>query len=681
MNMKHWHMERDADDLAWCHLNRQDSSTNTLSAAVLEELDGILEQLEQQIPRGVIILSDKANGFIAGADIVEFTTLQNLEEADALVFRGQRILDRLQALTCPTLALIHGFCLGGGLELALACRYRIAEDDSATKLGLPEVKLGIHPGFGGTVRLPGLVGATAAMDMMLSGRTLSARAAKKIGLVDHAIPRRHFSQAAREVLLQPPPRKNPGWILRLSNHRLVRPWLARILRRKVAAKANPEHYPAPFAIIDLWEKYYDRPLKMLAEERHSEARLALTDTARNLVRVYFLQEDLKKSGDKSLITPRHVHVVGGGVMGGDIAAWCALQGFTVTIQDRKHETLAKAVQRANTLYTRKLKQPRLVQAALDRLVPDIKGLGIGQADVIIEAIFEDVQAKQDLFRTLETQAKTEALLASNTSSIPLEVIGEALSDPGRLVGLHFFNPVAMMQLVEVVRGKHTHDQVMQRATAFTRHINKLPVPVTSSPGFLVNRILMPYLVEAVIMESEGIAAATIDASALAFGMPMGPIALADTVGLDICLHVAENLAQAYDLEVPERLRQLVQAGKLGQKSGTGFYHYRKGHKIGGKGGKVLTEVSDRMIMRFVNEAVACLREQVVDGDGMLDAGIIFGTGFAPFRGGPLQYIRHSGRDSLLQRMLDLEQKYGPRFKPDPGWRTLPELEASQDEHR
>lgn len=675
MEKKHWRVERDQDDLVWCHLDKQDNNTNTLSADVLNELDDILAELEQQIPKGVVFLSGKKNGFIAGADISEFTVLENLEQADALVHRGQKVLDRLQDLNCPSLALIHGFCLGGGLELALACRYRIAEEDPGTKLGLPEVKLGIHPGFGGTVRLPRLIGAFSAMDMMLSGRTLSARAAKKIGLVDYAVPSRHFLPAARQVLLNPPRPKKLPLGKRLSNHKLVRPWLARVMRKKVAAKANRKHYPAPYAIIDLWEKHYDRPAKMMREERNSEARLAISDTAKNLVRVYYLQEDLKKTGDKSLFTPQHIHVVGGGVMGGDIAAWCALQGFTVTIQDRQHETLAQVIKRANKLFSRKLKQPRLVQAALDRLVPDKRGLGISQADVIIEAIFEDVKAKQTLFKELEAQAKPNALLATNTSSIPLEIIGEALSDPGRLVGIHFFNPVALMQLVEIVHGQDTREEIVQQATAFTRHINKLPLPVTSTPGFLVNRILMPYLVEAVVMESEGINAATIDASALDFGMPMGPIELADTVGLDICLHVAQNLSLAYNLEVPQRLQQLVDKGKLGQKSGAGFYQYKKGKiRKSNKSAAVNKEVTDRLILRLINEAVACQRENVVRSENLLDAGIIFGTGFAPFRGGPLQYLRTSGGEKLLQQMQALEEKHGQRFKTDAGWPSPSETE-------
>ena len=669
-NLQHWRTEKDQDGILWCHLDQKNTSTNTVSSAVLDELETILKSLDDNLPKGVVILSGKSHGFIAGADVKEFTKIDTQDEALQLIQRGQRVYDRLEQLSCPTVALINGFCLGGGLELALACDYRIADDDPKIKLGLPEVKLGIHPGFGGTVRLPRLIGAPNAMDMMLTGRALSSRAAKKIGLVDYAVPTRHLFMAARETVLKPPKKKKLSLLLRLSNHRLVRPWLAKYLRKQVAQKAAQKHYPAPYAIIDLWERYFDQPGKMLTEERNSDARLVTNDTARNLVRVFFLQEQLKTVGDKNLIQPRHVHVVGGGVMGGDIAAWCALQGLTVTIQDRSEETLARVYQRAYKLYQKKLKVPRLIQAALDRLVPDIDGLGIPQADVIIEAIFEDIKAKQELFKDLEAKAKPDALLATNTSSIPLETIGEALQNPSRLVGLHFFNPVAMMQLVEIVQGKNTDAQVAAKAMAFTRHIDKLPVPVTSTPGFLVNRILMPYLLEAVIMESEGISAATIDASALDFGMPMGPIELADTVGLDICLHVAENLAQAYAVEVPQRLKKLVADGKLGQKSGSGFYQYKNGKKVKTSGGSINQEAIDRMVLRFANEAVACHREKVVTGIEMLDAGIIFGTGFAPFRGGPMNYIQSQGAGKLQNRMQELMGKYGARFNPDAGWQDL-----------
>jgi 3-hydroxyacyl-CoA dehydrogenase/enoyl-CoA hydratase/3-hydroxybutyryl-CoA epimerase len=667
---KHWRLETDPDNMAWLSADKADASANTLNHEVVVELDAILSELELARPQGLVIRSAKPGGFIVGADIHEFTHIETEAQARELIRRGQGVINRIEGLRFPTVALIHGFCLGGGLELALGCRYRVAADDPATRLGLPEVRLGIHPGFGGAARLPRLVGAPAAMDMMLSGRSLSARAAKKLGLVDHAVPARHLEEAARFLITNAPPRQRAGGWRGLTNHGLLRPLLGSVLRRQVAAKARPEHYPAPYALIDLWVRHGANQQAMLRGEETSVARLVTGDTARNLIRVFFLQERLKSLGDKQLFTPRRVHVVGAGVMGGDIAAWCALRGMQVTVQDRKDETLAAVVQRAAALFQKKLKQPRLVTAALDRLMPDKDGLGVARADVVIEAIFEDVDAKQALYRDLEPRLKPGALLATNTSSIPLEVLGEALAEPSRLVGIHFFNPVAQMQLVEIVSHAGTDPEACARAAAFTRHLDRLPLPVTSSPGFLVNRVLMPYLLEAVTLVSEGVAPQVVDEAALAFGMPMGPIALADTVGLDICLSVAEILAQRLHAEVPPRLRDMVEAGKLGRKAGAGFYRYAKGKPLAAKAGKSdyrPADVQDRLMLRLLNEARACLREGVVADADLLDAGIIFGTGFAPFRGGPLHAVEALGREALLQKMQNLHKTHGERFHPDESW--------------
>ena len=670
----HWRLAIDSDKIAWLHLDKQDCSANTLSTDVLSEFENLLIELSNDLPKGIIILSDKKSGFIAGADVKEISTKKTIEDAAEFIRHGQSVFDRLEHINCPTVALISGFCLGGGLELALACRYRIAEDTPKTKLGLPEVLLGIHPAFGGTVRLPPLIGAPAAMNLMLTGRAISARAAKKIGLVDYAVPERHLLDAARKTILNPPAPHKLGFLLRLTNNRLVRPLLARTLRKKVAAKAIEAHYPAPFAIINLWLKYADRPGRMLSEERASEARLVNNASAQNLIRVFFLQERMKSLGNKDLISPKHVHVIGGGVMGGDIAIWCAFRGYTVTIQDHKHETIAKVMKRAHSLYKKKLKLPRLITTAMDRLIPDITGeIGLHKADVVIEAIFEDIDAKQTLFKDIEKIIKPGALLATNTSSIPIEKLATVLQRPERLVGLHFFNPVAKMQLIEIVYGPNTDKKAIEQASAFSRHIDRLPVPVKSTPGFLVNRILMPYLMEAVILESEGVAAQTIDNLALDFGMPMGPIELADTVGLDICLHVAENLSQSDQDEIPQRLRTLVEQGKLGQKSGEGFYKYNKNKRGKKQPGKTGTgklskdDICDRMIFRMLDEAVACLREGVIEDADLLDAGIIFGTGFAPFRGGPMNYIDHKQKSTLKNNLATLCEKFGDRFSPDSGW--------------
>ena len=403
------------------------------------------------------------------------------------------------------------------------------------------------------------------------------------------------------------------------------------------------------------------------------ARLIQGNKVRNLIRVFVLQTRLKGLGDKKAITPKHVHVIGAGTMGGDIAAWCALRGFNVTLQDREAKYLCQAFKRAHKLFNKRLRVTADRNAALDRLIPDLEGNGVEHADVIIEAIFENTEAKHAIFRDVEPRMKSDAVLATNTSSIPLEELASVLSEPDRLVGIHFFNPVAMMPLVEIVKTESSSAAAVERATAFTQHIGKLPLPVKSSPGFLVNRILMPYLLEAFALFDVGVAPEAIDKAATDFGMPMGPVALADTVGLDICLHVAEILGQRLGTSVPGRLRDLVNRGRLGRKSGEGFYRYKKGKAIKSgmpRGHRPASDVSDRMMLRMLNEVVSCLHDGVVEDADHLDAGMVYGTGFAPFRGGPLRYIETEGADSLLARLKVLEERLGSRFKPATGWEKL-----------
>ncbi len=640
----HFRIEAGESGLLHLIIDVQGHDANVLSSGVLEELKQVLRQIETERPKGVAIMSAKSSGFIAGADVKEFTTIKNFDDAFTLIRRGQEVMDQIEGLDCPTVAVINGFCLGGGLELALACDYRIVLDDPKTRIGLPEIKLGIHPGFGGSVRSIRLLGPIDAMNLMLSGRTLAAQQARKMGLVDYAVPQRLLHQAAERVLLEKPkPRKASAW-LRALNQAPVRSLVAGQMVKQIAKLANKDHYPAPYALIELWRKYGGKPETMMLEEAHSVASLSNNATARNLVRVFLLQDRLKSLADKSNIEPKHVHVIGAGVMGGDIAAWCALRGFTVTVQDTRKEGLAIALQRARAMFSKRFRNKKhLVNAAMDRLQPDDKGLGVNKADVLIEAIFEDVDAKQSLYKELEPKLKPGALFATNTSSIRLETLAEVLDDPGRLVGLHFFNPVAKMPLVEVVKSQSTHQDVIAKALAFTRHIDKLPVTVMSSPGFLVNRVLMPYLVEAVEMLDEGIPKTTIDKVAKDFGMPMGPIRLADSVGLDVCLFVAGILAEDLDFSVPDRLRKMVEQGDLGVKSGRGFYEYKKGKPVKVKESRYtgnLADLQGRLVKRLTDEAQACLNEKIVDDGDLLDAGIIFGTGFAPFLGGPLHYLKH-----------------------------------------
>ncbi len=671
--LKHWKLCYDDNNIAWCHLDMQNASTNLLSIAVIEELNTLLDGFNANLPQAVILLSDKNNGYIFGADIKEFTTLDTQQQALDFLQRGHALMDKLEALTCPTVSMVHGNCFGGGTELSLACDYIVASDDQKTNIGLPEIKLGIHPGYGGTVRSIKRCGPVAAMGIMLTGRALSARAAKKIGLIDEVVPLRQLKKAAATFALHAPARKQPEFLARLANHPLVRPLLASQMRKQVATKAKLQHYPAPYKLIDLWQKYASDKKQMLKQEILSVASLTTTLTARNLVKVFFLQEKLKSLGKKSTVKIEHIHVIGGGIMGGDIASWCAIRGYSVSVQDQNPESLAQTFKRAQTSFKKKFKRNRrAIRDANDRLLPDHRGVGITRADIVIEAIFEDREVKRKLYQSIEPKMKKNAILATNTSSIKLEDLSSCLKNPGRLVGLHFFNPVALMPLVEIIYGPQTDAQVVQQALAFGKDIGKLPLPVKSSPGFLVNRILMPYILEAVTMISEGIPAEVIDKAATDFGMPMGPIELADTVGLDICKSVAQILAEALDLTLPADLENMTKAGLLGRKSAQGFYTYKKGKPIKNKNiqYKHPQEIQDRLIFRLLNETVACLREGIVEDEALINAGIIFGTGFAPFTAGPLEYIATQGKENLIPTMQTLENKFGSQFKLDEGWALL-----------
>ena len=671
--LKHWSLRRDDDGIAWLCFDKADASTNVLSRDVMTELNTMLGEIEKDLPKAVVVTSGKKSGFVAGADIKEFTALEDSEQAYEMVRAGQRVLDRLEALKCPTIALINGFALGGGLELALACRYRIINDDPKTVIGLPEVKLGIHPGFGGTVRSVQLAGPLKAMDMMLTGKNVRPKPAKAMGLVDQVVPARHLERAARLMALKPPKRRQLALQDRLLNLGPARSALAGVLEKQVAKKARRDHYPAPYAIIDLWKRYGDKPALMMEKEARSIAELFCTDTSRNLVRVFLLQDKLKALGGKKRYQFSHVHVVGAGVMGGDIAAWCALRGMTVTLQDREPKYIAPVIKRAAKLYKKKLRDPRRVQAALDRLMPDVEGRGVDHADVVIEAIFEDAEAKKSLFRSLEPRMKPGAILATNTSSIRLEDLRDALENPDRLIGLHFFNPVAMMPLVEVIHTADTPQEEIDKGIAFSRKIDKLPLPCLSSPGFVVNRVLMPYMMEALLAAEDGVPLPIIDSAAKRFGMPMGPVELADTVGLDVALHVAKILGAAYGVPVPDRLVEMVEKKRLGRKTGRGFYEWKDGKAVKPQVKDATTpqDLADRLVLPMVNEAVAVWRDGVVTDLDLLDAGVIFGTGFAPFRGGPVNFAQARGIADVVESLHRLEDRYGERFTPDPGWQELP----------
>jgi 3-hydroxyacyl-CoA dehydrogenase/enoyl-CoA hydratase/3-hydroxybutyryl-CoA epimerase len=671
---RNFKLTRDADGIAWLLFDREGASTNTLSADVMEELDKILGDLETQRPAGLVIRSAKKSGFIAGADVNEFRGASDPQAVETAISRAHAIIDRLEALRIPSVAVIHGFCLGGGLEVALACQMRIAIDGA--RFGFPEVMLGLHPGLGGTARFTHLVNPVQAMTLMLTGRTIDARRARSLGLVDAICQERHVKNAVKDAVFGRLKRSRPGLLNTLLNSGAARGFLASRMRREAAKAAPAEHYPAPYGLIDLWEKHGGDKAAMLSAEKSSFARLMVTPTAQNLIRVFFLRDEMKKlagSGNKVA----RVHVIGAGAMGGDIAAWCASEGMHVTLADMKAEPIAGAIKRAAELFGKIIRKPTGVRDALDRLMPDMQGEGVRNADLIIEAVPEKLELKQKVYAGLESAMKPNAILATNTSSIPLQDLRTTLQRPERLLGLHFFNPVSRLQLVEVVSHDGTDAELLKEARAFVGAIDRLPLPVKSSPGFLVNRALTPYMLEAMVMLDEKIEQRLIDAAAEKFGMPMGPIELADQVGLDICLDVGDMLRSKFGDMLPPTpawLRDKVAKGELGRKTGKGFYVWKDGKAekspLPETGPRVTDEMIDRLILPMSNVCVACLREGIVDNADVVDGAMIFGTGYAPFRGGPLNYARTRGVDNVVSALRALTEKFGGRFAPDAGWENF-----------
>jgi 3-hydroxyacyl-CoA dehydrogenase/enoyl-CoA hydratase/3-hydroxybutyryl-CoA epimerase len=669
--LDHWRYAKDDEGIGWLIIDRKGSSANTLSEAVINELDLVLGLIEKDQPKGLVVRSSKPSGFIAGADVSEFAGAADESAVASRIARAHQIIDRLEALPFVTIAVAHGFCLGGGLEVALACKRRIAVEGAS--FGFPEVMLGLHPGLGGTARTPRLISPLQAMTMMLTGKSLDARRAKAAGLVDAVTEERHVRNAVRAAISGDLKAARPSMMVSLLSNSLARRLLAARMRTEARKSADPAQYPAPFALIDLWEKDGGNRAAMLAGEIRSFAHLIVSDTAQNLIRVFFLRDRLKKiAGEKQDI--RHVHVIGAGAMGGDIAAWCAREGIAATVSDMKPEPIAGAIKRAADLYGKILRKSIDQRDALDRLIPDLKGEGVGVADIVIEAVPEKLEIKHKVYATIEPQMKAGAILATNTSSIPLEQLRDGLKKPERLVGLHFFNPVSRMLTVEVVSHDRADQAVLATARSFVGMIDRLPVPVKSAPGFLVNRALTPYMIEAMVMIDEGVAKETIDKAAEKFGMPMGPIELADQVGLDICLDVADMLKKSLPREQPDApqwLRDKVANKELGRKTGKGFYVWKDGKaQKSGDGAAPTPEMTDRLILPILDVCVGALREGVVDDADVADGAMIFGTGFAPFRGGPLHYAKARGVDNVVAALQGLAQKYGKRFAPDPGWDQL-----------
>lgn len=641
--MTNWRFEIDLEGIGWLTIDTPNAPVNTLSRLALSELEMALLRVEDLVASGevvgLVIQSGKDSGFIAGADVTEFDQMSDPNTMPEALKRAHAVMDRLENLKAPAIAAIHGFCLGGGLELALACHYRIAVNDDKTRLGFPEVNLGIFPGFGGTGRSIRQAGPVDAMQAMLTGRMIKASAARGMGLVDKLVRHRDtLHWEARKAVLQKRKSGPAPMIQRIMAWGPIRAQIVKKMRAETSKKARREHYPAPHALIDLFEKHGDNWRAMVDGEAAGFVPLMSSDTARNLRRVFFLSESLKKLGLRGKEKPvfARIHVIGAGVMGGDIAAWCALRGLGVTLQDLDMERITPALTRAKSLFKKRLKGRTAINSAVARLEADPTGKGIARADVIIEAVVENLEIKKKIFADIEARAKADAILATNTSSIELERIAEALRDPSRLIGLHFFNPVAQLPLVEVIRSGFNVDADVAKGASFALAIGKSPVLVKSAPGFLVNRVLMPYMLGAVERVEKGESKELLDAAAVAFGMPMGPIELMDTVGLDVGQSVAHELGQS--LPDNSRFAALVTQKKLGRKTGEGFYKWVDGKAQKGEvpAHGDLAALGRELVKPLVDTTEIVVSEGVVASADLADIGVIFGTGFAPFLGGPMQ---------------------------------------------
>lgn len=643
---KHWSFATDIENIGWLTINSPGGPVNVLSREAIMELETLVARFEDLANSkelvGVVLLSGKESGFIAGADVSEFDAMSDFSVLPEALRRTHALFARIENLKIPFVAGIHGFCLGGGLELALACHYRIAVNDDKTRIGFPEVNLGIFPGFGGTGRSIRQAGPVDAMQIMLTGKMLKAGAARGLNLVDKLVRHRDMLRwEGRKAVLQNRKTKPAGFGKRAMAGPLLRDYVANKMREEVGKKANRVNYPAPYALIELFEKHGNDWQAMVRGEVDAFVPLMGSPTATNLRRVFFMSEGLKKQGLKGAKFSR-VHVIGAGVMGGDIAAWCAYRGMSVTLQDLDMARIQPALDRAKKLFQKRYKKKREVDAAMLRLTPDPQGNGVPRADVIIEAVVEKLEVKQSIFSGVEAKLKPGAILATNTSSIELERIAEALKEPGRLIGLHFFNPVAQLPLVEVIKSKFNSDDAIGKGASFALAIGKSPVVVKSAPGFLVNRVLMPYILGAVERVERGESKELLDAAAVAFGMPMGPIELMDTVGLDVGKSVATELGHAVPSD--SKFARLIAEGKLGRKTSEGFYKWENGKAVKGSTPPHadLVALGRELVKPLVDMTEVVVGEGVVANADLADVGVIMGTGFAPFLGGPLR-ARADGR--------------------------------------
>ncbi len=664
--------------------DRPDSSANIFDVETLSDLERKLDLIERNAG-GVLFISAKPAIFIAGADLKALEKMAG-EELREFIELGQRVFSRIAALPQPTVAAIHGACVGGGYELCLACRHRIATTHRTTKIGLPETQLGILPAWGGSTRLPRLIGVPRALDLILGGKMLSANAALRQGLIDEIAPREILRDAALQWLRRAQTHGKNGAHRRwLVIDRVTAAVTAPIARRRIEEKTRG-HYPALPKALDVVAHGVGHSIeKSLEHERAAVLELAATPECRNLMRLFHLQERAKKLRVPGIEKPAsitHVAVIGAGVMGAAIAQWLSARGLRVLLRDISAERVAGGMSRIADLYAdavkRRILDPVEARDGLDRVSPTAAEAPLNSVDLVIEAAVEKMDLKKHIFARLDEIAPERTILATNTSALSITELGAAVKRPDRVVGIHFFNPVHRMPLVEVITGTETSPETAAAAVRLTQKIGKMPVLVRDSPGFLVNRILLPYLVEAGELFAHGAPVEHVDGTMLDFGMPMGPLRLIDEVGLDVAEDVAATLAAAFPdhMSVPGVLRRMLVAGLLGRKSRHGFYIYQKGLDVpnpdAGKyregGNAALLDraaMQRRMVLLMVNEAARCVEEKIVAQPDDVDFAMTMGAGFAPFRGGPLRYADTVGIAQITEMLRAEAEQTGPRFSPCP----------------
>lgn len=626
---EHFDLTHDEAGIAWLTIDVKGRSANVLSHAVMAELFAVVDSLTATPPKGFVFRSGKPRGFIFGADINEFAGLATRGAVEAHIAGVLACFQKIEDLACPTVILIDGICVGGGLELALAFQRIIAIDDAACQVGFPEISLGLLPGYGGSARACERMGPEAALQLVLHGRPLKAHAALAAGAIDHLVAdREDLAQAARDAVAGKIARAIPSVTNDLAG-------MIKAERANLLTRTSPRNTPAPFAILDHFSVRDLSKNNLIANETKLFSELMMTPASAGLRRVFQLNDAVKKGarGDSDIT---RIHVIGAGTMGGDIAAVAAMSGFSVTLQDLDPAAIDGAMVRAATLYERRLKDPRRIEETLGRLDADPDGAGLAAADLVIEAVAERLEVKQKVFAAAEAVMKPDAIMATNTSAIPLEQIGSALADPGRLIGMHFFNPVPVLPLVEIVYTEASRQDFVTRAMYACGAMKKQPIRCKSSPGFLVNRALLPYMFRAIEAMHEGADPDKLDQALVRFGMPMGPIELCDQVGLDVCLDAGSVIGMS-DLAAA-RLSGLIEAGNLGRKTRSGFYEWDGKKAIRPRGDYPdadLDSIAVDLLAPLVAECRAAVAEGVVDSADMADAACIFGIGFPAFRGGPL----------------------------------------------